>query len=186
MYLGFKRAPKDLGNKHYSTFIAAESAENMSNYVELMKGDISKRGFVFVDYGQIDSGLAPEGKGLGVICTLDYLADWENLGDEEYKAKKEEVAQMFIRRLNQIIPGIKEEIEYYEIGTPKTIKRYTLNPAGTPYGFAQIPQQAARKRIPQKSPVENLYFASAWTFPGHGFTGAILSGYTCAEEILKR
>ena len=96
------------------------------------------------------------------------------------------MAQVFIERLDKLIPGIKEEIELYEVGTSKTIKRYTLNPEGTAYGFAQIPKQAGRKRIQQKSPIEKLYFASAWTMPGHGFSGAIIGGYRCAEEILKR
>ena len=139
-----------------------------------------------MDYSQIDSGLAPEGKAVGVIVTIDYLSNWENLSPEEYKAKKEEVARMYIDRLDKLVPGIKEEIEYYEVGTPKTIKRYTLNPGGTPYGFAQTPDQAGRKRIQQRSPVENLYFASAWAMPGHGFSGVIMGGYLCAEEILKK
>jgi phytoene dehydrogenase-like protein len=139
-----------------------------------------------VDYSQIDSQLAPQGKGFGVICTFDYLSDWENLSKEEYKTKKEEVARILTERLNKVIPGIKDEIEYCEVATPKTIKRYTLNPEGTVYGFAQIPKQAGRKRIRQKSPIDNLYFASAWTFPAGGFTGAILSGYRCAEEILDK
>jgi len=186
IYLGFKKPPKEIGNSHYSTFVSGENVSSMSDLVENTKGDISRRGFVFVDYSQIDSQLAPEGKGLGVICTTDYLADWENLDEEEYKAKKEAVAQMFINRLEKVIPGIKEEVEYYEVATPKTIKRYTLNPEGTAYGFAQIPKQAGRKRIQQKSPIENLYFASAWTMPGGGFTGAILSGYQCAEMILRK
>jgi phytoene dehydrogenase-like protein len=154
--------------------------------VEGCRADWSKRGFVFVDYSQIDSQLAPENKGLGVICTFDYLSDWESLSKEKYRAKKEEVAQVFIERLDKLIPGIKEEIELYEVGTSKTIKRYTLNPEGTPYGFAQIPKQAGRKRIQQKSPIENLYFASAWSMPGLGFSGAIIGGYFCAEEILRK
>lgn len=186
VYLGFRRPPRDMGNIHYSTFVSGEDVSSMSDFAKNTKGDISKRGFVFADYSQIDSGLAPQGKAVGAICAMDYLADWENLEREEYKAKKEMVAQMFIDRLDKVIPGIKDEIEYYEVGTPKTIKRYTLNPAGTAYGFAQIPRQAGRKRIQQKSPIENLYFASAWTMPGHGFSGAILSGYWCAEEILKK
>lgn len=37
------------------------------------------------------------------------------------------------------IPGVKEQVEYQEVATPKTIKRFTLNPEGTAYGFAQIP-----------------------------------------------
>jgi len=47
-------------------------------------------------------------------------------------------------------------------------------------------KQAVRKRIQNKSPVDNLYFASAWTVPGHGFSGAIMGGYWCAEEVLGK
>jgi phytoene dehydrogenase-like protein len=186
VYLCFKRPPKEMGNKHYSIFVAGENVSSQSDLVEGCRADWSKRGFVFVDYSQIDSQLAPENKGLGVICTFDYLSDWESLSKEEYRAKKEEVAQVFVERLDKLIPGIKEEIELYEVGTSKTIKRYTINPEGTVYGFAQIPKQAGRKRIQQKSPIENLYFASAWTMPGHGFSGAIIGGYLCAEEILRK
>jgi phytoene dehydrogenase-like protein len=186
IYLGFKKAPKELGNRYYSTFVSGEGLSSQSEWAASHKWDFSKRGYVFVDYSQIDARLAPEGKGLGVIVTVDYLSDWENLPPEEYKAKKEDVAQVLIARLDKLVPGIKDEIEYYEVGTPKTIKRYTLNPQGTAYGFAQTPGQAGRKRIPQRAPIENLYFASAWTMPGHGFSGAIMSGYLCAEAISKK
>lgn len=62
---------------------------------------------------------------------------------------------------------------------------FTLNPKGTPYGYAQIPEQAGRKRLPLDSPIKGLYFASAWAFPGGGFTGAILSGFLCARKVNK-
>ena len=32
--------------------------------------------------------------------------------------------------------------------------------------------------------VKNLHFASAWGFPGGGFTGDLLSGYLAARNIL--
>jgi hypothetical protein len=32
-----------------------------------------------------------------VICTADYLSDWDNLSEEEYKKKKEDVAQKLIK-----------------------------------------------------------------------------------------
>ena len=92
---------------------------------------------------------------------------------------------MFFERLEKVIPGITSEIEYYEVGTPRTIVRYTLNPEGSVYGFAQIPRQAGIFRMSNKSPIERLYFASAWTTPGGGFTGAILSGWSCANEVGK-
>ncbi len=75
-------------------------------------------------------------------------------------------------------------IEYSEVGSPKTIQRYTLNPEGTPYGFAQTPHQSIANRIKQRGVLKGLYYASAWTLPGGGFTGAINSGYRCASDIL--
>ena len=184
IYFGFNKQPKDLGNKHYSTFIFADNVKKLQDMPINFHGNLADRSYVFVDYSQIEAGLAPDGKSVGAICTVDYLADWENLNNEEYKAKKFQIAQIFRNKLEQFIPGIDKTIEWCEIGTPKTIERYTLNPNGTAYGYAQIPKQAGPFRTRIKSPVKGLYFASAWTNPGGGFTGAIMSGWFCANQIL--
>ena len=183
VYIGFDKEIKELGNRHYSTFIMDESVNRLGDISTHYRVDYSKRSFAFVDYSQIDSGLAPKGKSIGVISVLDYLSDWENLDREAYQRKKQEVAETLFRRLERLIPGVTKHIECYEVGTPKTIQKFTLNPAGTAYGFAQIPRQAGLFRLPHKSSIKNLYFASAWTNPGGGFTGAILSGWSCAAEV---
>ncbi|MFM6279406.1 MAG: phytoene desaturase family protein, partial [Dolichospermum sp.] len=102
---------------------------------------------------------------------------------QEYKKKKESIAQIALERLEKEITGISGEVEHYEVATSKTIQRYTLNPQGTPYGFAAIPSQVGLFRLPNKSPIPGLYFASAWTYPGHGFGGTIISGYLCARQV---
>jgi phytoene dehydrogenase-like protein len=185
IYLGFNKPVSELGNRHYSTCIVHDAIHCQADLAKSLRGDLRNRPFIFVDYSQIDSGLAPSGKSLGIIAAVDYISEWENLSSGEYKAKKEEAAKIFIERLDKVVPGSKDAIDYYEVGTPKTIKRYTLNPKGSAYGFAQLPSQAGMKRVKHKSPVENLYFASAWTMPGGGFSGAIIGGYFCAEEILR-
>ena len=185
VYLGFKKPPKTLGNQHYSTFVIDDSVNNAREIAGNARADFDKRSFVFVDYGMIDSGLAPKGKATGVICTLDYASAWEGMDKTAYRRKKEEIAKTLLTRLDKIIPGMAKLVEYKEVATPLTIKRYTYNPEGTPYGFAQTPDQSARKRLPVKSLVPGLYFASAWSSPGGGFTGAILSGYTCALKVLR-
>ena len=187
LYLGFRRKVSELNNHTYCTFVFDEEARTMRDVVASLDGDICKRGFTFVDYSQIDSGLAPEGKSFGSLCTIDYLGDWEGLDKEAYHQKKEQVARSFIGRLEKLIPGISDEIEYYELGTARTVQRYTLNPGGSIYGYAQTPDQSGILYRPSNtSPVPNLYFASAWTFPGGGFTGAMLSGWFCAGDILRR
>ncbi len=187
LYLGFRREISELNNRAYSTFVYNEEAKTVKDIVASLHDDITKRGFAFVDYSQIDSGLAPKGKSFGALCTIDYLSDWEWLSEEAYRQKKEEVSQAFIKKLEKLIPGITEEIEYYELGTAKTVQRYTLNPCGAIYGYAQLPKQSGTLYRPKNtSPVKNLYFASAWTFPGGGFTGAMLSGWFSARDILGK
>ncbi|MEA3494803.1 MAG: FAD-dependent oxidoreductase [Bacteroidota bacterium] len=182
VYFGFKKPLKDIGNKYYSTFIYDDSVKSQKDILTNNKSDFTTRSFTFVDYSQINSALAPKGKSVGALCCIDYTSDWEHLEKEEYKEKKEEVAQIFIYRLEKIIPGIKNAIEYYEVGTALTVKKYTLNPDGAVYGFAQTTENVNAKKIES---IDNLHFASAWTKTGGGFSGAIFSGYLCAFDILR-
>ncbi len=183
VYLGFDRPLRELGHNYYSTFIYDSSVRSQADIAANNRDDFSRRSFTFVDYSQIDSGLVAAGKGVGAVCCIDYLADWENLSREEYEQKKEEVAKTFIKRLGEVIPGIEDVIGYYEVGTPVTVKRYTLNPDGAVYGFAQNP---GRKVLDTFKPIENLHFASAWGRTGGGFSGAICGGYLCAFNILRK
>jgi phytoene dehydrogenase-like protein len=105
------------------------------------------------------------------------------MSKEDYNRKKEEVARVLIGRLGSVIPGIENCIEYYEVGTPATVERYTLNPGGAVYGFAQSPSRMSPDSI--KS-VESLHIASAWGKTGGGFSGAIYGGYLCAMGILRK
>ncbi|OQY03118.1 MAG: hypothetical protein B6I20_05700 [Bacteroidetes bacterium 4572_117] len=183
IYFGFKKPVKDLGNKYYSTFVYDDSVKTQADIKTNNQGNFKNRSFTFVDYSQVDSALASDDKSVGVICCIDYFSDWDKLGKEEYKAKKKEVAEIFIEKLEKLIPGIKDQIEYYEVGTSKTVARYTLNPQGAVYGFAQTPQRVMSEKIQS---VDNLHFASAWSKIGGGFSGAIFSGYLCAFDILRK
>ncbi|MBN1116119.1 MAG: NAD(P)/FAD-dependent oxidoreductase [Bacteroidales bacterium] len=183
LYLGFKKPLKEIGSKYYSYFLYDESVKTQTDILGNNKGSFEKRSFTFVDYSQVDSALAPEGKSVGSVCCIDYPEDWENLSTEEYKNKKEEVAQIFIGKLDKLIPGLSDQIEYYEVGTSLTVGRYILTPQSAVYGFAQTPEYFMKPKI---ETLENLHFASAWTKIGGGFSGAIFSGYMCAFGMLRR
>jgi Phytoene dehydrogenase and related proteins len=183
IYFGFKSPLNKLGNLHYSTFVFDSSIKTQADILKNNQGNFQNRSFTFIDYGRIDSGLAPSGKSVGALCCIDYLKDWENLSDEEYKSKKEMVAGIFIKRLENLIPGITGEIEYYEVGTSATINRYTMNPKGAVYGFAQTP---GKPSVDTSEIFGNLHFASAWGKTGGGFSGAIYSGFLCAYNILRK
>ena len=185
MYFGFNQKLDQFGVKYYSNFIQGEDVKTLKDVHPNQLGDWNKRSFIFVDYEKVDAGLAPSDKAAGVICTVDYLKFWENLSDEEYKTRKEEVAQILLRRLEEQFPGIGETIEYYEVSTPKTIKRFTANPSGAVYGFAQTLDLTASKRFRNNFLIPNLYFASAWAFPGGGFEGSVTGGFLAALQMNK-
>jgi all-trans-retinol 13,14-reductase len=82
-----------------------------------------------------------------------------------------------------IIPGFRNSLEYVEVGTSLTVKAFTLNPGGAVYGFAQNPgkQDGYLSALPQ-----NVHIASAWGRFGGGFSGAIISGYMTALDLLRK
>jgi phytoene dehydrogenase-like protein len=139
----------------------------------------------FTDYSIIDNGMPEESRYSGVLVVVDSLRRWEGLSAVEYEKRKELAAGILINRLEAIVPGVKEEIEGYDVVTPRTLHLQTKNPAGTPYGFAQIPSQLGLHRMGNASPVKRLYFASAWSRPGAAYIGTICGGYNCAKRVLR-
>lgn len=182
VYYGFKTALKDIGNRNYAYFIFDPSVKSLKDIGPNNRADFSLRSFTFVDYGQVDSRLAPEGKSVGAVCAIDYPSDWNSLARDEYLRMKADVADAITSRCEQFIPGFRDAADYVEVATSLSVQRFTLNPGGAVYGFAQLPNR--KLDYLQKLP-ENVYVASAWGKLGGGFSGAFLNGYNTAGEILK-
>jgi len=183
VYYGFRQPLKDTGNRYYSTFIFDPSVRKQSDIIKNNHGDIGTRSFTFVDYSQLDSYMAPPGKSVGAACCIDYTSGWEGLDRKEYLRRKEDVAVKITGRLDKLIPGFSDAVEYFEVATSLTVKRYTLNPEGAVYGFAQNPRKPS---VYLSSLPDNMYIASAWGKFGGGFSGSVYSGYMTALDILRK
>jgi len=183
IYYGFNKKLQEIGNKNYSTFVYDGSVKTQKDILGNNRSDFSTRSFTFVDYGQVDSRLAPEGKSVGAVCTIDYHSDWEGLEREEYMRMKADVADTITGRLEKILPGFRAAVEYVEIATPLSVERFTMNPGGAVYGFAQHPNRSLEYL---SSLPDNVHIASAWGKIGGGFSGAMVSGYMTAMDLLRK
>lgn len=183
VYYGFNKSLKEIGNPNYSTFLYHDSVKTQKDILKNNHSDFSTRSLTFVDYSQVDSDLAPKGKSVGAVCCIDYPDEWEGLSKDEYKKKKAYVAEVITARCEKLIPGFRDAIEHVEVATSLTIKRYTLNPKGAVYGFAQNPDKPTEYL---SSLPDNIHIASAWGKFGGGFSGAIISGYMTAFGILRK
>jgi len=78
---------------------------------------------------------------------MNFFPSYEKMGEDEYKHKKLEIIDAYLDVLEEHYPGIHELVEYAEVGTPRTMRRYLRTPSGTAYGFA--PSSAQFFRRPQ-------------------------------------
>lgn len=192
VYIIFNQKLKDVYKNHaYSTFIC-EDNQFKKPFSQMGKGlkniNIEDRGFVFVDYGVIDSGLnikADDKRSVGVFCGASYLDEWDNMPKEAYLAKKAKLAEDLFKKAEKYFPNLKDYVEYFEVSTPKTIKRYMKTPLGNAYGYANN-TYLRKGRVPRfSSTIKNLLFTGAYSFPGGGFTGALISGYFAANNVIE-
>lgn len=186
LYLGLEGTLQRPGEGAYSTFFYPASMKSITDLRRVGQLPVEERGLVVVDYNKIDSGLAPEGKSLVVLCGIDRVSDWPPRQTKDYTEQKDRMEQILLGKLDTWFPGSAGRVFYSELGTARTVERYTLNPGGAVYGFAQTPENETMMRPSPASPIKGLYIASAWGRPGGGFTGAILSGYIAARKILGK
>ena len=108
IYIGFNKNLKEVyGKKAYSNFIFDE-LDSIQGYNTMLKKDITERGFVFVDYSQIDSGLTKESnKSFGVVCLSDFIEEWQDLNEDDYKIKKQNLQDKALSKLEIYYPNIK-------------------------------------------------------------------------------
>jgi phytoene dehydrogenase-like protein len=186
IYIGFSKNIKEhYGKGAYSNFIY-DDMDSIDKFNESLKKDITKRGFVFVDYSQLDSKLTSDpSKSFGAICMTDFIEDWQALSKDEYKQKKLDLEKEVIKKLETHYPNISKYIEYIETGTAKTVQRYIKTPNATAYGYKPTPKQFFKIPKVKSDKVDNLYFVGQWVIAG-GFSPSISSGYMCYKLILDK
>ena len=187
VYLGLKKPLSSLGIHNYSTIILPHQYKDFCDMFHHNYSDnYGERILYLTNYSSLDLFPQTGNKPTATCLVLDKQGDWSTLSDEEYKQKKDQHEEEIIAAMEKRFPGFRDNIEITSVSTPKTFARYTSNPEGAIYGFAQDINQLGPKRPSYRSPVKGLYIASAWTSPGGGMMPTVKSGYLAAQEILKR
>lgn len=183
LYLGLDCNPKDLGMKDH-TFTVFFTYDHDENYKNIIEGKYDKAFFCCLNYSFFDKTAAPEGKGILNIFTLDHIKNWENLSENQYRIKKEKVIDIIIKKAEKYIPDLSRHIVVKELGTPRTMHKYTFNPDGSIYGPSLIVEQAGMLRLQPITPVKGLFIVGSSIYPGGGYPSVISSGYKTAKMIL--
>ena len=131
----------------------------------------------------LDPDLAPAGYHIIHSFTPSWVEDWQGLSASEYEEKKEAAAGRIIERLEKIFPGLDAGLDYMEVGTPRTHRRFLGREDGT---YGPIPQRKLMGLLGMpfnRTAVPGLYCVGDSTFPGQGLNAVAFSGFACAHRV---
>lgn len=143
-----------------------------------------EQGTVFVSIPTLlDPDLAPPNHHIIHTFTPSWMEEWQGLSPQDYQHKKEVVAERLIARLEKIFPGLSDGLDYQEVGTPRTHRRFLGRDDGT---YGPIPQRklAGLLGMPfNRTAIAGLYCVGDSTFPGQGLNAVAFSGFACGHRI---
>ncbi len=103
-----------------------------------------------------------------------------------WKQNKRKAADEFLDRVEELVPGIKNHIVYFDAATPSTLYRYTLNYKGAAFGWAKMPSQTFESVMSKTTFIDGLYLTGHWTSIAFGMPGTCYSGHDTARRILRK
>jgi len=183
-YIGLRGDASELGLADRGAFYA-QSYDFDAEWDAMERGDYRSQGWLIGNHNLADPGHAPAGRS---IIHVSVMADgrlWADLEEADYRERKRDLEEVLIGRLVEQIPDARERIELCETGTPHTMGRYSRNPLGSIYGYAFTPESHTIFRPQPRTSLPGLYLAGAWTFPGAGFGGTMVSGHNTAGLIFQ-
>ena len=141
-------------------------------------------GTIFVSIPTLlDPNLAPEGHHIIHTFTPSWIADWQGLSPKAYQEKKEAAAEQLIHRLETIFPRLSAGLDYQEVGTPRTHRRFLGRDDGT-YGPIPSRKLAGLLGMPfNRTGIPQLYCVGDSTFPGQGLNAVAFSGFACGHRV---
>lgn len=149
----------------------------------------SKTSLTVYSPSMMNSALAPQGKSSLMLMTMApcrWMDNWGGGDRQAYQKLKEKAMEALIDSASNVIPGLRERIDYSDAATPRTYERFTRNSGGATSAWSFNPKKKYYKNLFSlnvKTPVKNLYIGSCWAMQYGGVPGALAAAYHCANLI---
>jgi all-trans-retinol 13,14-reductase len=124
-----------------------------------------------------------------IIVPYAWFAKWEGTMSkkrgEEYDTLKQKVSEQRLEMLYRVEPQLKGKIEYSEVSSPLSTKKYTNHQHGEIYGTSHTPKRFRQDFLKPYTPVKNLFLTGQDTMIA-SIAGGLMGSVLCASAILKR
>lgn len=187
LFLGFKDDPRKLGFRGENLWIfdRLDHDEVFARRDEVLEGQPH---FAYVTFPSLKDPSARRFTGeIVAFASHEAFARWREQPwmdrGEEYEALKRRIADSLIAFVDARYPGYRDMVDYVEVSTPITTEHFAAHPRGVIYGVAARPQRRRLECTRVRTPIANLYQASADSLV-HGILGAMIGGAVAAGVVL--
>ena len=123
------------------------------------------------------------------LIPYDWFAKWEEeewgKRGQDYLELKEALSQKLLQMAFNVLPQLKDKIDYYELSTPLSTKKFTNHVKGEMYGLEHSPERFRDRMLRPSTPIKNLYLTGQDVFMA-SVTGGMMGGILTASSILKK
>lgn len=124
-----------------------------------------------------------------IIVPYEWFGLWEGTAWKkrggDYEAMKKTIAEQLLEIVYRVAPQLHGKVDYLEISTPLSTKKFTNHPRGEIYGAAHTPKRFRQTFLKPWTPVKNL-FLTGQDIMTASIAGALMGGVLTASAILKR
>ena len=103
--------------------------------------------------------------------------------DPAYQTLKRQLSGKMLDAAEHVIPGLRRNLKFLEVGTPLTNDFFCETHRGAAYGTMKTPWQLGPLSFSERGPVDGLHMCGASTL-SHGIAGASMSGLLAAQHVL--
>lgn len=124
-----------------------------------------------------------------IIVPYDWFSKWENTTWKnrgvEYENLKKQIAEQMLEKVYSVQPKLRGKIDYFEVSSPLSTKKFTGYQHGEIYGVAHTPERFRQDFLKPYTPVKNLFLTGQDAMIA-SIAGGLMGGVLCASAILKK
>jgi len=199
VYLGLDMSDSELS----STLGGAHHPFFFPNYKVIFPdegspADVHSHMWVTLNHFGRESTAAPEGKSALTIQTYSsarWQEHWRNGGTglprtPAYRRLKRAVAMELISTAESLVPGLRDRVEYLDVGSPLSLERFTGNSEGSTGGWCYQDTVSPLYRSPMlnmiRTPFHNVLACGHYALWPGGVISATLCGRIVANMVAGR
>jgi all-trans-retinol 13,14-reductase len=194
LYVGFKKSAADLGLGKTNLWLypGPDHDQNVSRYLKDTSSPLP------LVYASFPSAKDPEfevnypGRATLELITLASFeefkpwldTEWRRRGDD-YEQLKASYAKRMLARFDKQLPGIVDQIDYYELSTPLSTRHFANYEQGELYGLDHSPARFLRRDLRPRTAIKGLLLTGQ-DVATCGVASALVSGYLSASVALGK